>query len=200
MLRSMSNVFDVCFSQCIHGGARPVRRRWLTNMESLVKLAGQCPGVSDLHVHASFQISRVPAGWKFDTAEEATYPDLLCKRYADLVVPLIPLASPSVVCKGHKRVEDGQLSEDDHTAKKRLLRSSIGMFIRGNKYHQLIPEFLEKRDIDSEAPLNSVLSRGGTHVGKVLRVKQGLSGELAEVGVFRTPAEFIEVAKGSVIQ
>ena len=77
LLRSMSNVFDVCFSQCIHGGTRPVRRRWLTNMESLVKLAGQCPGVSDLHVHASFQISRSPTGWKFDTAEEATYPEIL---------------------------------------------------------------------------------------------------------------------------
>ena len=71
------------------------------------------------------------------------------------------------------------------------------MFIRGNKYPQLIPEFLEKQDIDSDAPLNSVLSCGDSHFGKVLRVKQGLSGELAEVGVFHTPAEFIETAKGS---
>ncbi len=71
------------------------------------------------------------------------------------------------------------------------------MFIRGNKYPQLIPEFLEKRDIDSDAPLISVLSCDDSHFGKVLSFKQGLSGELAEVGVFRTPAEFIETAKDS---
>ena len=197
LLMGMSNVFDVCFSQCIHGGTRPVRRRWVTNMASLVKLAGQCPGVSDLHVHASFKISRAPTGWKFDTAEEATYPDLLCSRYVDLAVPLLPIADTPVVGKGLKRLEEQQLSEEAHTAKKRMLRSSIGMFIRGNKYPQLISEFQEKREVDSEAPIHSMIALGDLHFGKVLRVKQGLSGELAEVGVFRTPAEFIETAKGS---
>ena len=194
-LRGMDNVFDVCFSQCLHGGLRPVRRRWLTNIPQLIGLIGECPGISEVHIHSPFRISKGTTGWKFDTAEEATYPEILCNKYVKFVLPLFQSRQSSALAKQVKRSTSSQLSEEEHTSKKQFLRSSLGLFIRGNKYPQLIPEFLEKKLLPLDADKGSTVPCGNHHYGKILTARGGDSGNFAKVGVFRTPAEFIEEAK-----
>ena len=193
-LRRLPKILDVCFSQCLHGGLRPVRRRWLTNIRTLIELMGDCPGISDIHIHAPFRIFRGPEGWKFDTAEEATYPDELCQKYVTLSKRVMSSPTRPHAEKRAIRPENEQMSEEEHMAKKRFLRSSIGLFIRGNKYPQLIPEFLERKLMITNAEIGNIISCGDGHFGKVLKGKRGDSGELAEVGIFRTPEEFIQEA------
>ena len=194
-LKGLPKVLDVCFSQCVHGGTRPVRRRWLTNIKALVALVGNCPGVSDVHVHAPFRIYRGPAGWKFDTAEEATYPEDLCQKYVKLAEPAMEASNRAKKPRRSRNPDTCQVSEEEHAAKRRMLRSSIGLFIRGNKYPMLIPEFTERKLIATDAEVGSIISCEGSHFGKVLKSKRGEVGELAEVGIFRTPEEFIQEAR-----
>ena len=211
LLMSLDGVLVIDFAQCAHGGDRPVRRRWVTNIRTLVALRVDCPGVSATHHHKPFAISKTLSGWKFSTAEEATYPLLLCQRYRDYVIPVVG-TPPNVADfapsdrRSSKRPLSPEQQESDsvqHQHHKTMLRASIGFFIRGNKFPALVPEFLEKRDMQHPAAPGTRFVTPDGRQAKILKSNgdQAAGSQLdtkeisATVGLYRTPAEFIQVAK-----
>ena len=201
LLMNLPGVKVVDFQQCAHGGDRPVWRRWTTNIPQFESLAASCPGISSSHSHAPFGVSKSEDGWKFDTASEAMYPPLLCKRGADKCVAAledrgyIPMP-PSI----HEAISEPQ-------TKRQYTRATLGRFIRGNRLPQLISEFLEKRDhfVPTSAFEGQTIKFLNTYA-KVLSYKTGEptgapealaspQSRLVSLGVFRTPAQFIEEAR-----
>ena len=81
----------------MHGGARKKHTRLLYSPELFSPLAIECDGD---HEHEQWNIHRVGDGLQFDTALEAEYPSLLCRRMADLLadyvkLPLYPQLNPN---------------------------------------------------------------------------------------------------------
>lgn len=74
--------FALDFDNCCHGGDRPKSTRFLCSHDLLSSLALRC---QNDHVHKPYQIWSGPTGWKFDTALESEYPQLLCFRFATLL-------------------------------------------------------------------------------------------------------------------
>ena len=81
-LQKSSGALAVVFDQCCHGGSRKVSRKWLTNLKELGQLRASCQGD---HVHLPFGGSFQGDSFKFATADEAAYPELLCSRVSAIV-------------------------------------------------------------------------------------------------------------------
>ena len=81
---------DVSFSACAWGGERPKNTRLKASPKVFHHLRAKCPGVSAKHVHLPYNIAKTSAGWQFDTASEAQYPDLLCKKMVECVTQTLP--------------------------------------------------------------------------------------------------------------
>lgn len=200
-LLAQEGVFLVKFQQCCHGGTRPVWRQWATNLKGLMVLTAKCDGK---HMHDSFQIARSSAGvWAFSTAQEAAYPKLLCMRTAriihdELVDNRNYIAMPTSISEADLHPE----------SKRQKRRAVVGLFVRGNKLPQHIAEF----SITAQVQLQGVRSIGSTvklpsydMEAKILRqisgVIDGSSNTSCEqlldyqVGVFRSPLQFLEEAK-----
>ncbi|CAE8640523.1 unnamed protein product [Polarella glacialis] len=145
VLLADSRVHSVIFHQCMHGGERDALRRWMTNMDSLKPLAVRCDG----------KHKRKPWGARFQdgklcyaTADEAAYPELLCKRVAEAVkahalaagaVPGAPL--PASLCP---------VSDDVKLLSKQRAAAS-GKLPRGRLLPQVIPEFKGTMTVRVEA-------------------------------------------------
>ena len=190
-LMSLPGTYCADFMQCCHGGQRPVWRRWVGNFAALLTLIAICPGVSELHVHANFGINRTSLGWKFDTASEAAYPNDLCKKYAGIVVSTLPAgATPTQ-----------SLQPKQETSHKAALRASVGMYVRGNKFPALIPEFdsVEHIPAISEIEPGKFIDLHPNMSSKVLECSQTIGNDagapyLLKVGTYRNPEAFIHKA------
>jgi len=106
------------FHSCMHGGARKKHTRLLSSPDLFSPLAIECDSG---HEHEQWNIQRVGDGLQFDTALEAEYPPLLCRRMADLLadyvkLPLYPQLNPN-----------------------QAARRGMGIFVK--KAPPLVPEF-----------------------------------------------------------
>ena len=191
-LMSLEGVTVNDFDQCLHGGARPVRRRWVSNIPGMKSLRGHCPGISPWHFHLPFTITKIAGKTHFSTAEEATYPTVLCRKTAKLAVSelvrrktiLVPTSMPEVT---HEPIP-----------KRLCVRASGGRFVRGNKLPPLISEFHETKELNVPATSQTgqVLTALDGIKMKILRLTGVVSGEFigAVVGVYRSPKQFVDKA------
>ena len=97
---SLYNTLEhVVFSSCLHGGSREKSTKWLSSPGVFSSLAGECPGESATHKHLPYGVHRANKRWRFDTASEGAYPDLLCLRVVHSVAAALgfsPVPSPRV--------------------------------------------------------------------------------------------------------
>ena len=75
-----NNMIAVNFANCAHGGERDKKTRFLCSHDWIQSMALQCP---KNHEHKPFALRKTSLGWRFDTAQEGEYPELLCQRYAE---------------------------------------------------------------------------------------------------------------------
>ena len=166
----------------------PCRAKWSrlrTNIPGMTQLAGPC-GQKHVHLPWGQDVSG-----KFRTADEAEYPEGMCIAVADVIIQ----ALKSKGIQGLGILEDIVLS-DAPAHKKR--RAMAGKQPRGKKLPPVVSEFREIVVMTRQQAENSG--------GKVLRqhVERGdsrvdehcLDPDKVVVGVFRTPEEFLEAAKG----
>lgn len=188
-LMNLPGVYVFQFQQCMHGGTRPVWRRWITNIKSFEALVATC---DNSHVHESFNIGKHDGHWKFDTATEATYPKVLCQRVARLV-------HDALISKGFVALATSITEADEHFLTKRnRQRASVGLFVRGNRLPEVITEFESIAEFPSSAPRAiSAEIKFQDSYGKVLRHKSGGDGgaQFEIIGLYRTPAQFNQCAR-----
>ena len=79
--RVINSLTSVVFDNCCHGATRKKRTRIDATQSTYAQLAADCQGD---HPHEPYNIT-FNDGWKFDTAAEGAYPDLLCQRMASLL-------------------------------------------------------------------------------------------------------------------
>ena len=128
----------VSFHGCMHGGARKKHTRLLSSPELFSPLAIEC---DSNHEHEQWNIHRVGDGLQFDTALEAEYPSLLCRRMADLLadyvkLPLYPQLNPN-----------------------QAARRGMGIFVK--KAPPLVPEFshiYQSYEVPSDAGCKCIVS------------------------------------------
>ncbi|CAE7297549.1 F25B4.6 [Symbiodinium sp. CCMP2592] len=111
---------DVHFSMCMHGGQRKKDTRLRSSPGAFSSLAMECDG---LHDHAPYGHQWSGGKWNFDTASEAQYPRLLCKR---LVSAATAAVSPALL---------------DTTRLHFRLDSLAAVGAQTVKHQPLIPEF-----------------------------------------------------------
>jgi hypothetical protein len=200
-LAALKDVSCAAFPQCMHGGRRPVRRSWLGTLPHIDELNAQCDGK---HTHDPFTVQKVGGVWQFATASEATYPTLLCKRVAELV-------QRAAVSAGYSSLPTS-ISEaaNDPIVRRQLLRASVGQFIRGARFPNLISEFKQVIMLASSHPAVRSKQVGvkvqigcddSLRSGKILRLS-GVGGDgsltntpqFCAVGVFRSPLEYSDQA------
>ena len=70
-----SNLEEVQFHMCMHGGSRNKDTRLLSTPGLYSSLAAEC---ENQHIHKPWTITQTSVGLQFATAEEAEYPDVLC--------------------------------------------------------------------------------------------------------------------------
>jgi hypothetical protein len=182
-LMSIQGVKVVDFQQCMHGGTRPVWRRWIGNIPNMETLQLSC---DNSHNHESFSITKSQGEWRFATSQEAEYPLLLCKRVAELVFA-------EIILRGYTALPASLNEADQHNLTKRLRkRASVGIFIRGNRLPPIIEEFHTVVEIFHDAQPGTVITLPDGRVGKVLRLVKGVSlgAQNVAVGIFRSPNEF----------
>lgn len=200
-LLSQPGVYLVIFQQCCHGGERPVWRQWATNCKALLRLNATCQCALRGFVHAPFEILRNNTGkWNFDTASEAAYPLILCRRVAQIIYE-------AVLAKGFLPLPLDISQADAHPATKRQRRrASVGLFVRGNKLPQMVSEFGEviTMQLSGGNRVGSTIQLSDSgKVGKVIRRIEGVNSESSTlresdtsyaVGVFRSPELFLQQA------
>ena len=81
----------VTFHMCMHGGKRAKNTRLLASQGLYTALAGECDGQ---HEHEPWRITKVGTSLQYDTATEAEYPVLFCKRMANLLAESVQLQQP----------------------------------------------------------------------------------------------------------
>ena len=197
-------VKDAQFPQCAHGGARPVWRRWTGTLPGIEGLNAVC---DNNHIHTPFTVSQSLGKWEFSTAEEATYPLLLCERVSDIFLQ---------ACIAHGLSPVPSTPEEaiqEPASKRQMLRASTGLFVRGNRMPQLISEYKNVvmlplcHEALRGAKVGSRIVLQGTptpSAARVLRLPiQGESGSQpqvleAAVGIYRSPQEFSDQAQSLV--
>lgn len=124
------NLFEVKFQQCMWGGKRDKWSSFYTNAKWLLPLEKTCDGS---HNHLPWGVGFSDGKFKFNTAEEAEYPPLLCSTIASLA---------------YDAALDAGCQLPNHTTKKRKssgsnssLKAAAGRQPRGNKLPEVIPEF-----------------------------------------------------------
>jgi hypothetical protein len=186
LLAQLPGVSFAKFQQCMHGGQRPVWRKWLSNFPEITGLNAECDGA---HEHLPFRIQNVSGEWRFSTAEEAEYPRKLCNTVANIVVQ-------KLIGKGYAPAPPELLYEGLSNVQLKLVtRATTGKFIRGKRLPQIISEFGSVEPTFIPSPeVGQNVETGDVH-GKVLRLISGgedgaENQDNCAVGVFRTPQEF----------
>lgn len=188
---SKKRFFPVEFQQCCHGGRRDSWTRLYVNHNSFQNLRATCDGS---HSHPSWKV-------QLKRTSEAAYPELLCTRIADIISLIADHGGilPPVTAGG----PSGQAA--DNVAKLRAAQS--GRQPRGNLLPQIIPEFQEIVKIPFPSPgippglltVEQAQLLGVRFPAKLLDSKRGQAqeglGNFAEVGIYRTPEEFVLAAQ-----
>jgi hypothetical protein len=181
----------VDFHACMHGGSRPKKTTLLTTLHGLQSLACTC---DDLHDHLPWGVSLIGAKWHFSTADEACYPRLLCRRIAEIVVSCL---------EGSGYVFPVNLDLDSLPAAKsaRLLeqpRTTMPALV--SEYSTVV-----EMQVSSGLKLNDKLTiqmGAEARLGKIVRLRLNADDGVVDdsrtvsamVGIFRTPAEFLQAA------
>lgn len=184
------------FQQCMHGGTRPVWRRWCSNVPQLSVLCLQCDGK---HVHDKFHVSKSVDGTvKFSTADEATYPLILCQRVSQCILE-------NLLLKGYTKMPATMEEADSEPMAKRLrLRATVGLLVKGNRLPQVISEFEHIRPLPAckskvVGTKFTVLIDDVSVEAKVLRFERGSDGQdVAVCGLYRSPESFVKAAEALV--
>ena len=115
----------VTFQQCMHGGRRPVWSSFLCSGNFLDDLASTC---TNQHKHLPCGVSAK----RFQTSEENEYPPLLCSRITQPVVAFAKQCGcQDLATQSKKRKQPDPAS-----------MAQAGKHPRGNRFPELIPEFL----------------------------------------------------------
>ena len=117
----INSLQTVLFDNCCHGATRKKRSRIDATQPTYLQLAADCDGS---HNHEPYNIT-YNDGWKFDTAIEGAYPDLLCQRMASLLA--------------------AQVSPGLHRDPESSLKAKIQAFAtrQHRSTSQLIPEYIK---------------------------------------------------------
>lgn len=192
-------LFPIHFQQCMHGGDKDKWSTFYTNSPVFSALALVC---DKNHTHLPWGIHHSTTGWNFSTKSEEACPQLLCDRIADIIVQHCREQNVLFLNSG-KRIK-GHLSSKQRAAE-------AGKQPRGSLLPPVIPEFKEVRYVDNtiqhvgSTPLTSqqceLLSlpfpvkllpfKKGEHAARNTEVE---AGKILKVGIFRTPAEFVDEA------
>ena len=95
-LLALPMCLDIDYDACMHGGNRPKKQRFRSTLRGLQPLAVRC---DQQHWHAPWGLVRTAQGSHFATAEEAEYTQLLCDRYAKLVIQETSHTQVSILLK-----------------------------------------------------------------------------------------------------
>lgn len=189
-------LFPISFQVCMHGSMRDTWTTFCANCSGFSPLAVVC---DDNRTHLPWGVGRKSDGWRFNTAEEAEYPDELCSKIANIISAeaqqnnVVIMPSQPVGKTGNK------------AAKLRAVQG--GRQPRGNFLPQIIPEFSHTlqlqwpTDWPQQAP-RMLTSSELQHFSlpfatKLLSFKKGETGTahtFAEIGVYRTPEQFTHEA------
>jgi len=131
------SVSDVCFEACRHGGRRPKKCRWRTNVPALSSLEGACPGG---HTHLPWGVSRGAKRWDFATEAEAEYPEELCAKVAAVIAQNCASAQGPV---GHEPAPAPTPRHDPDAELRQQRQAAAGTQPRRGPGAQLVPEFRE---------------------------------------------------------
>ena len=163
--QKINQLHTVIWDTCMHGGARAKRTRLDATQDTYKQLQLDC---DNQHEHAPYRVF-LDGIWKFDTASEGAYPDLLCKRMSEqLAQTMTP--SPPTREEVSLRMQTSSWTSKQH-----------------KKFPQLIPEFWKVFDLDLTKnklpPLCKELgpsTQGGASMG------------LTKVGQFHSVEQFLQ--------
>ena len=194
-LVSNYNLFAVDFQQCMQGGKRDKWSTFVTNMPELRVLQSTCDGQ---HQHAPWGVTLEGHKYRFNTAEEAEYPALLCSRIAE-AISTAAMAAGVQPCNS---TPSKKRKAPDST-----MMASAGKQPRGNRHPELIPEFQQLLEVPWKFPMSlprkltttELDHYGLTSCAKLLSCVRGVAGKddsslVAKIGVYRSPQAFVEAA------
>lgn len=121
--------FFTTFHNCMHGGKRKKSTSWWATKQTYKSLEATC---DNKHEHSSWVPTMTSKGLVFPTAEEAAYPELLCKRVAAVL-------HEYALQEGAVEPQDlpQQVAIRNHTSHRWIL----DMLPRGKKFKPLVSEF-----------------------------------------------------------
>ena len=118
------------FQSCMMGGDRDKRTKWWCSDDTFSSFNIMCNG---LHQHKEWTPVATSGGLRFPTAEEASYPFLLCERVAHLMKEKASsmgyLQAPSLIQQAKQQTSST------------LQHVNMGFLARGNKLKPLVSEF-----------------------------------------------------------
>ena len=163
--RYINKMHTVTWDTCMHGGSRAKRTRLDVTTSAYNQLQLDC---DDSHQHEPYKIY-LDGIWKFDTAGEGAYPDLLCKRMSDQLATAIkePIQERS---SWDLRMQTSSWTSKQH-----------------KKFPQLIPEFWKVFDMNLS---NQTLPPLCKNLGP--STKGGESMGLHKVGQFHSVEQFLD--------
>ena len=163
--RAVNSLITTVFDNCMHGGKRPKRSRVDSTTSVLRSLGILC---DNSHTHEPYKL-HFDNHWKFDTASEGAYPDLLCARWASAMQSAQATPLPS---------------RDLSNPRAATLASGLR---QTTKTKQLIPEFYQVFECDASRtslpPLAKVLGPS---------IKGDSAKGFSRVGVFHSVQQFLE--------
>ena len=162
--RMLNSLHSVLFDNCMHGASRQKRTRIDCTTSVYNELALDCDG---LHDHQPYNI-QFDGHWRFDTAAEGAYPDVLCQRMAAALSRALPQRVPSRDTSG-------------------LRATTTSMNLRqSHRLMQLIPEFIKVFPLDlTLKPLPPLCKNLGPSL------EGGVSKGLSKIGMFHSVQQFV---------
>ena len=121
--------FSVTFSNCMHGGKRNKLTKWWSSKNVFSDLAVLC---DQKHGHAQWNPIQQGSSLSFPTAEEAAYPNLLCKRVVALILDYV---------KKLGAVQPETLMDQLPSSQVTSHRWVLDMLPKGKKLRPLVSEF-----------------------------------------------------------
>ena len=171
---------NVDFDMCEHGGGRPKATRLKATPKVFTHLAKSCSGT---HQHLPWTVSKVDGMWRFATASEAEYPQVLAHRMVEAVTREI---NPELLRHSYKALRLDVLY-------------SVGK--QTKRHMQLIPEFhhveqLLAQPTDRPAKLlqdYDLLETGDEEQGRVDKAEKKQK-TMKKFGIYFSPEQHIERA------
>ena len=188
----------VTFQQCMHGGQRDKWSTFYTNAPWLQVLVAVCDGN---HKHLPWGVTQNGTKVRFNTAEEAEYPQLLCSRIAEAAkAAALKMGAQSVISAPKSNVKPVPFK-----------MAAAGKQPRGNRHPELSAEFHSILDVRWPFPKAKHLPRALQHhessrlgisqPAKILTClrREPHDGEdeelVAKIGIFRSPQQFLKEAQ-----